>query len=61
MRDIVSRMTGDLARGYTSVYAAEMVLIAVALALLIAMPREAFVTRAKGRSAFAGLTDVPGA
>lgn len=61
LRDVVSRITGDLARGYTTVYAVEMVLIAVTLALLIAMPREAFVTREKGRSAFAGLTDVPGA
>ena len=60
LRDIVSRTTGDLARGYTTVYMAEMALIVVALGLLIALPREAFVTRAKGQSAFAGLTDLPG-
>jgi BCD family chlorophyll transporter-like MFS transporter len=61
LRDIVSRTTGDLARGYTTVYVVEMALIVVALGLLIALPREAFITRAKGQSAFAGLTDLPGA
>lgn len=60
MRDVVSRATGNLAQGYTTVYLAEMALIGVAVVLLIVMPREAFVTRTKGTSAFASLTDVPG-
>lgn len=60
LRDIVSRTTGNLAQGYTTVYTVEMALIGVALVLLILMPREAFATGVKGRSAFAGLTDVPG-
>ena len=60
LRDMVTRATGDLAQGYTTVYMAEMALIAITLILLILMPREAFATRAKATSAFAGLTDIPG-
>ena len=60
LRDIVARTTGNLAQGYTTVYTIEMVLIGLALVLLVLMPREAFATRAKGSSAFAGLSDIPG-
>ncbi len=61
LRDAVARLTGDVARGYTIVYMSEMVLIVVALVFLMLIPREAFVASARGRSAFAGLTEVPGA
>jgi len=61
LRDAVARLTGDVARGYTAVYMAEMVFIALALVLLALIPRGAFIVRARGRSAFAGLTEVPGA
>jgi BCD family chlorophyll transporter-like MFS transporter len=61
LRDVVARLTGDVARGYTAVYMAEMGLIVIALAMLALIPRESFVVSARGRSAFAGLTEVPGA
>jgi|YNPBryunderm2012_1023409.scaffolds.fasta_scaffold07693_3 BCD family chlorophyll transporter-like MFS transporter len=61
LRDVVARLTGDVVQGYTVVYATEMVLIVVALAFLMLIPRKAFIVSARGRSAFAGLTEVPGA
>jgi len=61
LRDVVARLTSDVARGYTAVYMAEMGLIVIALAMLALIPRESFVVSARGRSAFAGLTEVPGA
>ncbi|MGQ9813816.1 MAG: BCD family MFS transporter [Candidatus Roseilinea sp.] len=60
VRDLVAHAWGDVALGYVAVYAAEVVLLIVTFALLTAMPREAFVSRPAERSAFAGLTDIPG-
>ncbi len=60
LRDAVARATGSVVQGYTTVYALEMVLIGMTLVMLVALPRKAFATQAKGASAFAGLTDIPG-
>ncbi len=60
LRDIVTRTTGNLVQGYTTVYTVEMVLIALTLAALALIPRRAFIRRARPTSAFAGLTEIPG-
>lgn len=60
MRDFVAHLTGSVTQGYTSVYVLEMVLIGATLVLLFVLPRKAFAGHAKGASAFAGLTDIPG-
>ncbi|MCS6772608.1 MAG: BCD family MFS transporter [Thermoflexales bacterium] len=60
LRDIVVRITGDIAQSYTAVYLAEIVLISATMLFLLAMPRQAFVLRERPVSAFAGLSDIPG-
>ncbi|MCX7938858.1 MAG: PucC family protein, partial [Thermoflexales bacterium] len=60
LRDLVIRTTGNVAQSYTTVYVVEMALLAVALILFAFMPRELLAVRTKGRSAFAGLTEIPG-
>jgi BCD family chlorophyll transporter-like MFS transporter len=60
LRDMVTRATGSVVQGYTTVYALEMVLIGVTLVMLFALPRRAFAVQTKGASAFAGLSDIPG-
>lgn len=60
LRDAVTRATGSVVQGYTTVYALEIVLIGVTLVMLFALPRKAFATQVKSASAFAGLTDIPG-
>ncbi len=60
LRDLVTRTTGSLVQGYTTVYMTEMALIALALIALVFVPREAFVVRTRTTSAFAGLSDIPG-
>jgi MFS transporter, BCD family, chlorophyll transporter len=61
VRDIVTQLTGSVIDGYTTVYAGEMVMLVLATALLLMVPRSAFRSREQGESAFAGLTDIPGA
>lgn len=60
VRDLVAHVWGDVTLGYIAVYSAEVVLLIVTFALLLAMPRKAFVSRPAEKSAFAGLTDIPG-
>lgn len=60
LRDLVIRTTGNIAQSYTTVYVAEMALLAVTLLLFVFVPRELLAARTKGRSAFAGLTEIPG-
>ncbi|NJM39433.1 MAG: hypothetical protein HC853_01010 [Anaerolineae bacterium] len=46
--------------GYVAAYTGEMLLLCVAFVLLLSIPRGSFATP-RGQSAFAGLTDLPGA
>ena len=59
IRDVFTSPSNPIS-GYTAAYTVEMLMLCVAFVLLITIPRDSFAT-SRGQSAFAGLTDLPGA
>jgi BCD family chlorophyll transporter-like MFS transporter len=59
VRDAFTTPSNPVA-GYVAAYTGEMLLLCVAFVLLLSIPRGSFAT-SRGQSAFAGLTDLPGA